>query len=87
MADAPAEDAGKNAASYEDLMRQVRSIYRKLERSGLTKRQLQEAWDPVEAAIYVALDTSDDQSGRVVGQAALDAAREVQARWLPDNGA
>jgi hypothetical protein len=85
MADTPGTDAG-DAASYEDLIRQTRRIYRELEWHGLSARQLRDAWEPVEAAIFVALDTSDDQSGQVVGQTALDAALEVRARWIPDSG-
>ncbi|WP_326830044.1 hypothetical protein OIE13_12645 [Streptosporangium sp. NBC_01810] len=70
-------------ATYEDLMRQTRRIYQELERyHGITRRQLKEEWKTVEAAIYVALDT-DDESGQVVGQAALDAAQQIRARWIP----
>ncbi|GAA4396061.1 hypothetical protein GCM10023088_78230 [Actinomadura verrucosospora] len=85
MTEPPASGAGDDGATYEELIRQTRLIYRRLSRSGvMTKRQLTEAWDTVEAAIYVALDTTDDPSGRTVGRAALNAAREVQAKWLPD---
>ncbi|WP_433359038.1 Tn3 family transposase [Streptosporangium sp. CA-115845] len=70
-------------ATYEDLMRQTRRIYQELERyHGITRRQLKEERKTVEAAIYVALDT-DDESGQVVGQAALDAAQQIRARWIP----
>ncbi|WP_329079537.1 hypothetical protein [Streptosporangium sp. NBC_01469] len=73
------------AATYEDLMRQTRRIYRELERhDGLTRRQLEQEWKTVEAAIYVVLDTTDDESDKVAGQAALDAAQQIRARWIPD---
>jgi hypothetical protein len=73
------------AATYEDLLRQTRRIHQELERyHGITRRQLQEEWKTVEAAIYVALDTTDDESGQVAGRAALDAARQIRARWIPD---
>ncbi|SNS80988.1 hypothetical protein [Actinomadura mexicana] len=85
MTEPPASGAGDDGVTYEELLRQTGLIYRRLSRSGvMTKRQLTEAWDAVEAAIYVALDTTDDPSGRTVGRAALNAAREVQAKWLPD---
>ena len=62
--------------TYEDLLRQTRRIHRELERyDGITRRQLQEEWRTVEAAIYVALDITDDESGQAVGRAALDAAQ------------
>jgi hypothetical protein len=73
------------AATYEDLMRQTQRIYRELERhDDMTRRQLQQEWETVEAALYVALDTTDDQSGQTVGRAALDAARQIRARWILD---
>ncbi|WP_068929370.1 hypothetical protein [Planobispora rosea] len=72
-------------ATYEDLMRQTRRIYRELEQyDGITPRQLQKEWETVEAAIYVALDTTDDESGQVVGRAALEAAQQIRARWIPN---
>lgn len=59
------ETSDSAPATYEELLRQTRLIYRELERyDGITRRQLQEEWEKVEAAIYVALDTTDDQSGR-----------------------
>ncbi|XVQ06510.1 hypothetical protein ACQP1W_28060 [Spirillospora sp. CA-255316] len=67
-------------------MRQVRGIYRELERHDLTAHQLREAWKPVEVAISVALDASNDQSGQAVGQAALDDHWQIEAlhhRHLP----
>ncbi|MFG1876478.1 hypothetical protein ACGFIV_16720 [Sphaerisporangium sp. NPDC049003] len=72
------------AWSAQDLLRQTRRIYRELERyDGITRRQLEEEWRTIEAARYVALDTTDDQSGQVVGRAALDAAQQIRARWIP----
>ncbi|MEU4410160.1 hypothetical protein AB0F88_37105 [Streptosporangium sp. NPDC023963] len=72
-------------ATYEDLLRQTRRIHQELERyDGITRRQLQEEWKTIEAAIYVALGTTDDESGQVAGRAALDAARQIRARWIPD---
>jgi hypothetical protein len=79
------ETADSAPATYEDLLRQTRRIYRELERyDGITRRQLQEEWKTVEAAIYVALDTTDDESGQVVGRAALNAAHQIRTRWMPD---
>ncbi|MFF0526593.1 hypothetical protein ACFYTC_48575 [Actinomadura nitritigenes] len=84
MEEIPDSGDGDDTATYVDLMRQTRTIHRQLRRSGLlTSRQLMEEWDTVEAAIYVALDTTEDRSGRAVGRAALNAARELQAKWLP----
>ncbi|WP_344866472.1 hypothetical protein [Planomonospora alba] len=79
------ETSDSAPATYEDLIRQTRRIYRELERyDGITRRQLQEEWETVEAAIYVALDTTDDESGQVVGRAALEAAQQIRARWIPN---
>jgi hypothetical protein len=76
------------AATYENLMRHTQRIYRELARhDGITRRQLQEEWKTVEAAIYVALDTDDDESGQVVGRAALDAAQQIRARWILSSAA
>jgi len=73
--------------TYENLLRQTRRIYRELERyDGITRRQLQDEWRTVEAAISDVLDTTDDESGQVVGRAVLDAARQIRARWIPDAG-
>ncbi|MBB2741186.1 UNVERIFIED_ORG: hypothetical protein FHR35_001006 [Microbispora rosea subsp. rosea] len=73
------------AAPDEDLLRQTRRIHQELERyHGITRRQLQEEWKTVEAAIYVALDPTDGESGQVAGRAALDAARKIRARWISD---
>lgn len=70
------ETPDSSPVTYEDLLRQPRRIYRELERyDGITRRQLQEEWETVEAAIYVALDTTEDESGQAVGRAALDAAQ------------
>ncbi|MGP3916581.1 hypothetical protein [Nonomuraea sp. 10N515B] len=43
-------------ATYEDLLRQTRRFHQELERyHGITRRQLQEEWKTVQAAIYVEL--------------------------------
>ncbi|WP_149264406.1 hypothetical protein [Actinomadura sp. K4S16] len=84
MVDTPDPGTGDSAPTYEELIRQTRLIYRELERYGLNERQLQEAWEPVEAVIFEALGRSD-RTGQAVGRAALDAARQARARWIPVN--
>ncbi|WP_116026013.1 hypothetical protein [Thermomonospora umbrina] len=55
---------GLGCGDHEDLLRRTRRIHRELERyDGITGRQLQEEWETVEAAVHVALDSTDDASG------------------------